>query len=609
VGAVPAQPRGAEAAALAKAALRRLAQSRQDPTPANYTRAWIEAGGPPPAEMAAAAVPAAERQPAGGGEVPAGVAWAALIGRVVRGLERGGKQWTAARRKDSLQRVLTSSARDAERLQQRLQGLLGAWEEDRPPESPGGDEPPDGGSGMAPEAGAAARVAPDDPTAPVDAGANGGDGSSAGASGPTDGPVVTAGSPSVRAAPRDGAWVPVFRHLHEAVDAALPNEEPRATEIAERLAALASRLDTEGATPELAAGIAEQCRRARRLFAHRHHLIEQLGALCRELAGGLVELAEDEGWMQGPAHALQARLAEGSGARAVRSAGELLAQTRREQQRLRQERAAARDALKQLIGSLLSEVGELGDRTGAFQQAVGRHAEAIAGAVSLQAVGAVVQQMLADSREVQAAIGASRQRLQAERTQAETLQARVRELEAELRRLGEEVGTDPLTQVANRRGLMQDFAALSASALREASSGAGVDVAAVRLAVALIDIDNFKRLNDTLGHAAGDQALQSLAAAVKDRLRPDDRIARFGGEEFVLLLPGLSAEEAQQVLARLQRHLSASLFMHEKQEVFVTFSGGVTAWQPGEALELAVERADEALYEAKRTGKNRVCVS
>jgi diguanylate cyclase len=85
-------------------------------------------------------------------------------------------------------------------------------------------------------------------------------------------------------------------------------------------------------------------------------------------------------------------------------------------------------------------------------------------------------------------------------------------------------------------------------------------------------------------------------------------VARFGGEEFVVLLPDSDPAEAQKVLTRLQRQLTASLFMHDNKEVFVTFSAGVTALRAAEPLEAALERADEALYEAKRTGKNRTCI-
>ena len=123
----------------------------------------------------------------------------------------------------------------------------------------------------------------------------------------------------------------------------------------------------------------------------------------------------------------------------------------------------------------------------------------------------------------------------------------------------------------------------------------------------MLDIDNFKRLNDRLGHAAGDTALKALAAAVQSRLRPEDQVARYGGEEFVVLLRGLALEPAQEALTRLQRSLTASLFLHEGEEVFVTFSAGVTLWCAGETLESAVERADTGLYEAKRAGKNRTC--
>jgi diguanylate cyclase len=87
-----------------------------------------------------------------------------------------------------------------------------------------------------------------------------------------------------------------------------------------------------------------------------------------------------------------------------------------------------------------------------------------------------------------------------------------------------------------------------------------------------------------------------------------DVVARYGGEEFVVMLPDTPVDEAQQILTRLQRTLSAEFFTHEDKKVFITFSAGVTLYRKGEPIEASLERADVALYEAKRTGKNRTCM-
>jgi diguanylate cyclase len=587
-------------AQLAKGALRRLASAKLEPTPENYARAYAdEAGGALPVlperalpllerlasratddiarrdELVAALMQGRWEQAAqgierlGAGAAAAsqaqGQAWATLIERLARGLERGGRQWTQARKKESLQRVLDGSRSDLQRLQQRLQPLITAWEGDMPL---AGTEDGMATDGLA-EAGA--------PPAPA-----------------------AAESPSRAGALDAPSWPPLVAALELTVRAALPAGEPRGRDVADQLSVLANRVAVEGATPGLAAEIDAVCHVARRLFGHRHHLLDELGRLCHELSHGLTELAEDDSWARGQCESLQARLAEGISVRSVKAASELLGETRVRHQRLHADRNAARDALRQLIHGMLQEVGDLGEQTGIFHERIGRHAEAIARADSLESLAGVVREMVDESRQVQQRVGRAQARLQSEHAKASELESRVRELEADLRRLSEEVSTDALTQVANRRGLAQAFEAESARRARESDG-------APPLSVGLIDIDNFKRLNDTLGHAAGDVALRQLAAVVRERLRPADHLARFGGEEFVVLMPATPVVEAQQALTRLQRSLTASLFMHDQKEVFVTFSAGVTDWRPGEALEATLERADEALYEAKRTGKNRTC--
>ncbi|MBE7417811.1 MAG: diguanylate cyclase [Ideonella sp.] len=522
-------------------------------------------------------------------------AWPALIEQLAHGLERGGRHWTQARKKQSLQRVIDGSRCDPNRMLQRLGPLLRSWEDDTPSAEIETND-------LAPLDEAA--VAQDTESQPVaaDTAAHTAPAATPQAT-PAVAPTAAPHAIAVDAAVSSGAaargdWTPLLGEVRATVVAALPAERPDAVALADALASVADRLAGEGPQPALLAEVAQRCEQARAHLAHRHLLLDELAQLCRALTESVGELAEDDSWARGQCEALRERLGDNLSVRGVHAAAELLAATRARQHELRGERTRARDALKSMIQRMLSELGELGQHTGRFTDNVQRYAQTIEGADSLQGLAGVVQQMVAETRSVHALVDGSHARLSAEHARAGELEQRVRELEGELRRLSDEVSTDALTQVANRRGLLQAFEVEKARAERTGAP----------LAVGLIDIDNFKKLNDTLGHGAGDEALKTLAARVKQGLRPVDHVARFGGEEFVVLLPTTPCDEAQQVLTRLQRQLSASLFMHEGREVFVTFSAGVTAWRPAEPLDAALERADRALYEAKRTGKNRTCI-
>ncbi|MEO7056513.1 MAG: GGDEF domain-containing protein [Caldimonas sp.] len=533
----------------AKAAFRRLATLRLEPTPDNYERAY--------------------RFEAGDAE-PNADALATLIERIVRGVERGGHTWTPARRKEGIQRVLAGSRTDPKRLQQRLSQLVNSWEGDTagvPVATLGVDE-----QEAIDVAGAvvAANAVPVDAVAAVD----------------------TASPPAPL------AWDRVARTLGHALQQALPRHDAANSELAGDLGRLFERMDRDGATAAIADDAALLVERAERVLQHRHHLFEQLGKLCGELTSSLTELAEDGSWVKGQCEAMRLKIDEGLSARGVRQVSDMLHHARKRHGEVRGEREKARDALKALITQMLAELGELGSKTGNFHDSVGRYASVIEHSDSLESLTGVVREMVTESRAVQTLVQQTQARLQEEHSKATGLTQRVTELEDEMKRLSDEVSTDQLTQISNRRGLMHAFE-LERARL-ERSGG--------ELSIGLLDIDNFKRLNDELGHSAGDEALKSLAAIVSQTLRPTDHVARYGGEEFVVLLPQTPVGEGEQVLTRLQRALTNGLFMHKEKQVFVTFSAGVTSYRVTERIEESLERADQALYEAKRTGKNRTCI-
>jgi diguanylate cyclase len=185
------------------------------------------------------------------------------------------------------------------------------------------------------------------------------------------------------------------------------------------------------------------------------------------------------------------------------------------------------------------------------------------------------------------------------RQQVILAEERIEQLKSELELVNRLVREDQLTGALNRRGLDD---ALEREAARARRAGAFV-------CIALIDIDNFKRINDAYGHQVGDIVLVHLVAIIKQTIRSNDLIGRYGGEEFMLILPDSRLDEAVAVLGRLQRRLAEQAICWGEQKLLVTFSAGIAAHAPAEALEALIRRTDAALYEAKRVGKDRVLVA
>ena len=126
------------------------------------------------------------------------------------------------------------------------------------------------------------------------------------------------------------------------------------------------------------------------------------------------------------------------------------------------------------------------------------------------------------------------------------------------------------------------------------------------LSILMCDIDHFKRVNDTYGHLAGDFVLREVAKIIKNNIRQSDACGRFGGEEFLILLPNTKLIGAMKLAERIRNNIKNKDFIFEHKKIKVTISIGITSASKSDSVFSLIERVDEALYEAKRKGRDRV---
>jgi diguanylate cyclase len=335
------------------------------------------------------------------------------------------------------------------------------------------------------------------------------------------------------------------------------------------------------------------------LIEEQRRVRDGLQRLLALLTENIHTLAPEETWLVGQLEPIRALLRGPLDAHQLWRAESDLASVIARQGRARRGLAEAKVAVKELLATLIERIGSMGVSTGRFYDRVGGYQQQLAVAGDPSALATIIQGLLADTQIVRAEIDASRTELAAARRQAEAYEARVRELERELTQVSALVQKDPLTQALNRRGLEEAFRVETARATRYQAP----------LALALLDLDDFKKLNDSLGHVGGDRALIHLVQTMQATLRPTDLVARLGGEEFAVLLPATAADEAGQAIERVRDELARSPFVFDGRRATLTFSAGVAAWRTHEPLEDLLRRADRALYDAKRAGKNRVEVA
>lgn len=599
---------------IAREALRQLALRRVAPTPDNYRKLYHEIAGTRPDDDAlpeafvrklARRLPRdnAERQRHGhqldqalaDGRSKAAEAaleryleslklgepqaWNELIGNLLRQWEARQTGWTPARKREALDRVL--GAADPAALYTRLQGLLKSWTQ-----------------AMTDADALAVEVADvaDDPAERASAGAGAGIARQAvPARTATTGPAAP---PTIDTATVDALRELVTISLGEALPSLLEEHPP--------LRETAATLCAEAASRSEAAGLREIGTRLR-VFARE---LELAAADEAEIRAGMLELLRmllrniddlvlDDRWLAGQIEMLREIVDSRPDPRKIDDAGRRLKELIYKQGQLKHTLAQSQRHLRDMLAGFVDQLARFSESTGAYHDRIGQCAQRIAQANDITEIGPLLDEVMTETRSIQDEARRSRDELIVARSQAAEAQERIVTLQNELEEASRLMRHDQLTGALNRRGLEEMFQTESARAQRRGT----------RLAVALLDIDHFKKLNDSLGHKVGDDALVHLAKVVRQHLRPQDVLARYGGEEFVILLPETGDTDAQQALIRLQRELTREFFMADLQKVVITFSAGVTRLAEGESLESALKRADGAMYQAKQAGRNRVMVA
>ncbi|MBS1156576.1 MAG: hypothetical protein H6R07_2500 [Proteobacteria bacterium] len=481
--------------------------------------------------------------------------WSDLIRDLIRQWDLRNPAYPASRKKDALEKVLINFGTDPAILNEKVAGLVRAWAET-------------GSEGTAGPA-------------------------------PVTESIPAAEAPSSATIPGNASWTSWRNALVQALELGIEARLAHNPELQEEAANLANettRVENEAHLQSLIARLRKFWLRLELQNDQEMRLCDGLLNLLRLMTDNMAEVVIEDEWVQGQIAVVKQIMAQPLDMRLIYDAEAGLKEVLFKQGQLKHNLLEAQTVLKDMIATFIDRLGSLSNSTDQYHNKITVYADKIQKANNLPSISHVLEDLLQDTRSMQLDVQRSRDELMEARQRADESQQRISELETELQSVSEKVREDQLTGALNRRGFEETFEVEVARARRSRQP----------FAISLLDIDNFKKLNDLRGHAAGDQALVHLVRVIKDMLRPTDVVARYGGEEFVLLLPDTDINKAVSVVQRLQRELTKRFFMHNNEKVLITFSAGATLVIQGEARDDVLARADQAMYQAKRLGKNRV---
>jgi diguanylate cyclase (GGDEF)-like protein len=307
-------------------------------------------------------------------------------------------------------------------------------------------------------------------------------------------------------------------------------------------------------------------------------------ALLQEVLDASESGTHVDAWRAALAARLDPAVVEGHAERCQAACEEIVAKIRAEQ-------ADKQRELTSLIALVREAVATVGLENNSLQASVTESTDRFEAIARMNDIRLVKSRLAA---EVQALKRVMADRQRAWETTVSDLGGQVALLEEQLLMSRTEAAIDPLTHVANRRTF-------------DRTCREWIATARPAFVVAMFDVDGFKGINDTHGHAMGDRALVAMAQVLKSSVRNDDLVARLGGDEFAVLLSAVTLRQAESRLRSVVSTLASTSLPSGEEPIFtLTVSCGVSELSAGDTAESLMQRADEALYEAKRQGKNRV---
>jgi len=251
-----------------------------------------------------------------------------------------------------------------------------------------------------------------------------------------------------------------------------------------------------------------------------------------------------------------------------------------------------KDIVKTMVLELVETIISMMESSGNFDGSIGECTEKIQGAETIQDILKVKDYLVVEMQKVREHSHTLHEELEKHRTATETLSKKLEESEAKAL-------VDSLTNVLNRNAYNLKIGQLVHEFKRYKE----------KWALLVLDIDHFKKFNDTYGHKTGDKVLKSVAATVSNSIRVSDHIFRYGGEEFVVILSRINKETTKKLSEKIRREIERDYFVDGDNKLKVTMSIGAAIITPEDTETSLFERADKALYQAKQNGRNQIRVN